>query len=119
MREFNTRTTEGNYSITFETDDRKAFEQVQSLCRLLIDGKDGDAIPIEWIKKWCLKHYPTYPRIVTEQLLKKTETWRMIEDWEEEQASLFEKQITEECTLAERFADWEKENESRKGEEEK
>ena len=49
MREFNTRTAEGNYSITFETDDRKAFEQVQSLCQLLIDGKDGEAIPIEWI----------------------------------------------------------------------
>lgn len=43
-----------------------------------------DAIPVEWIKKWCLEHYPTYPRIVTEELLKKTETWRMIEDWEKE-----------------------------------
>lgn len=42
------------------------------------------AIPIEWIKKWCLEHYPTYPRIITEQLLKKTETWQMIEDWEKE-----------------------------------
>lgn len=51
MREFNTRTTEGNYSITFETDDRKAFEQVQSLCRLLVDGKDGDTISVEWLKK--------------------------------------------------------------------
>lgn len=30
---------------------------------------------------------------------------------EEEQARLFEKQITEECTSAERFADWEKEHE--------
>lgn len=49
MREFNTRTAEGDYSITFETDDRKAFEQVQALCRLLIDGKDGDAIPVEWL----------------------------------------------------------------------
>ena len=42
------------------------------------------AIPIEWIKHWCLKHYPTYPRIITEQLLKKTETWRMVEDWGKE-----------------------------------
>lgn len=42
------------------------------------------AIPINWIKNWCVKHYPTYPRIITEELLKKTETWRMIEDWEKE-----------------------------------
>lgn len=56
MREFNTRTTKGGYFITFETDDRKAFEQVQTLCRILIDGKDGDAIPIEWIKEWYKKH---------------------------------------------------------------
>ena len=35
----------------------------------------------------------------------------MLEDWEEEQASLFEKKITKECTSAERFAEWEKENE--------
>ena len=53
MREFNTRTAEGDYFITFETDDRKAFEQVQTLCRILIDGKDGDAIPIERILKWA------------------------------------------------------------------
>jgi len=52
MREFNTREAEGDYSITFETDDRKAFEQVQILCRILVDGKDGEAIPVEWIKKW-------------------------------------------------------------------
>lgn len=55
MREFNTRVAKGDYSITFETDDRKAYEQVQSLCRLLVDGKDGDAIPIEWILKWACK----------------------------------------------------------------
>ena len=52
MREFNTREAEGDYSITFETDDRKAFEQVQTLCRILIDGKDGDSIPIEWINSY-------------------------------------------------------------------
>ncbi len=50
MREFNTKVADGGYSITFETDDRKAYEQVQSLCRLLVDGKDGEAIPVEWIK---------------------------------------------------------------------
>lgn len=42
------------------------------------------AIPVNWIKNWCVKNYPTYPRIITEQLLKRTETWRMIEDWEKE-----------------------------------
>ena len=42
MRDFNTKVAEGDYSITFETDDRKAFEQVLTLCRILIDGKDED-----------------------------------------------------------------------------
>lgn len=42
------------------------------------------AITVNWIKNWCVKHHPTYPRIITEQLLKKTETWQMIEDWEKE-----------------------------------
>ena len=53
MREFITREAEDHYTIIFETDDRKAFEQVQTLCRILIDGKDGDAIPIEWIDTYC------------------------------------------------------------------
>lgn len=65
MREFNTRTTKGDYSITFETDDRKAFEQVQTLCEILIDGKDGDAMPtveaIEVVRckdcKWWKTNY--------------------------------------------------------------
>lgn len=56
MKEFNTRVAEGNYSITFTTDDRKVYEQVQSLCRLLIDGKGGGVIPIEWIKKYIEDH---------------------------------------------------------------
>ena len=34
----------------------------------------------------------------------------LLEKWEDEQARLFEKQITEECVSAERFAEWEKEN---------
>ena len=50
----------------------------------ITDCVEVEAIPIEWIKNWCVKNYPTYPRIITEQLLKKTETWRMIEDWEKE-----------------------------------
>lgn len=42
MREFNTKVAEGNYSITFNTDDRKAFEKVQELCRRLIDEKEAE-----------------------------------------------------------------------------
>jgi hypothetical protein len=83
MREFNTRAAEGNYSITFETDDRKAFEQVQTLCRILIDGKDGEFIPKEWIEKWIA--YWT----------------RILPDW-----GAFE-------VCAAMLKDWEKENESR------
>lgn len=61
MKEFNTRAAEGNYSITFETDDRKAFEQVQTLCRILIDGKDGEVIPVEWVKEELKKEeYRTF-----------------------------------------------------------
>lgn len=61
MKEFNTRAAEGNYSITFETDDRKAFEQVQTLCRILIDGKDSEVIPVEWIKEQLKKEeYRTF-----------------------------------------------------------
>lgn len=55
VREFNTKVAADGYSITFKTYDRKAYEQVQSLCRLLVDGKDGEAIPIEWIKEWYKK----------------------------------------------------------------
>ena len=77
MREFNTRTTKDNYSITFETDDRKAFEQVQSLCRLLIDGKDGDAIPAEWMYKWRMKHNEQYN-------VGLSSFSQMISDWEKE-----------------------------------
>ena len=40
MREFNTKVAEGDYSITFNTDDRGEFEKVQELCRRLIDTKD-------------------------------------------------------------------------------
>lgn len=80
MREFNTREAKGNYSITFETDDRKAFEQVQTLCRILIDGKDGDVIPIEWIKKWEQKdeNYFLFMDL----------TKKLIEDWEKENGLL-------------------------------
>ena len=59
---------------TFNLVIKKAFENAPTV----------EAIPTNWIKNWCVKNYPTYPRIITEQLLKKTETWRMIEDWEKE-----------------------------------
>ena len=80
MREFNTKEAEGNYSITFETDDRKAFEQVQTLCRILIDGKNGEAIPIEWIREWAMENWyrtnNSYWYIVA---------IRMIEEWMEKE----------------------------------
>lgn len=55
-----------------------------------------EAIPVEWLRQkygWL------------------TMVHEIIADWRNEQARLFEKQITEECTSAERFAEWEKENE--------
>ena len=65
----------------------RTFDEVIGLdevAELLDKMPTVETIPIEWIKHWCIKNYPTYPRIVTEELLKKTETWRMIEDWEKE-----------------------------------
>lgn len=59
-----------------------------------------EAIPIKWIEKWAITTNMGAGRTID----------RLLEDWEKEQARLFEKQITEECTSAERFADWEKEN---------
>ena len=75
VREFNTKVAADGYSITFKTYDRKAYEQVQSLCRLLVDGKDGEAIPIEWINKWLRKYGEP---ILDDGICK------MIEDWEKE-----------------------------------
>lgn len=69
MREYNTRTTKGDYSITFETDDRKAFEKVEELCRLLIDGKDGDVIPIEWLKRIKAKYLDYMSVCVVNEIL--------------------------------------------------
>ena len=75
MNEFKTKVADAGYSITFETYDRKAYEQVQNLCRLLVDGKDGGAIPIEWIKNWMAKSENTYNR---------EQVYEMLEDWEKE-----------------------------------
>ena len=66
-----------------------------------------EAIPKEWIKK--------YNRVRGWEVTVTTQNAidNMLNAWDEEQARLFEKQITEECTSAERFEEWEKENESR------
>lgn len=76
--------------------------------KILEDHRKGAYIPIEWIKQYWDIHRVGNMTI-----------WNMLNAWDEEQARLFEKQITEECTSAERFVSWEKENESRKGEEKK
>ena len=74
MREFYTREAEGNYSITFETDDRKAFEKVQELCRMLIDCKDCEAIPVEWLANFCYKCEKETQQLSEIRLA--VETWR-------------------------------------------
>ena len=53
MNELRTYVTDQHYVLTFETRDKKAYEQVQCLCRLLIDGKKVDAMPVRhgrWIE---------------------------------------------------------------------
>jgi len=52
MKEYRTVTTDGKYQLIFETDDQNTFKQVETICRLLIDGKSGEAIPVEWIKQY-------------------------------------------------------------------
>ena len=62
------------------------------------------AIPIEFIEAFK-KEFRAVASV------KAVIEW-LLEKWEDEQARLFEKQITEECVSAERFAEWEKENET-------
>lgn len=79
--------------------------------KILEDHRKGTYIPVEWLLEKSRKlPFTSEKGMYIDEIL---------EEWEEEQASLFEKKIIEECISAERFADWEKENESRKGEEEK
>jgi len=61
-----------------------------------------EVIPIEYIEafKKKVRHIAPAKAVID---------W-LLENWEDEQARLFEKQITEECVSAERFADWGKEN---------
>jgi len=103
MREFNTKEAEGDYSITFETDDRKAFERVQTLCRILVDGKGGEAIPIEQLLSILPKyddyiHTKTYPYNNTIE--------KIYSEGHEEGWNACLKAIKEELDY------WEKENES-------
>lgn len=79
MNEFKTKVADAGYSITFETYDRKAYEQVKNLCRLLVDGKDGGAIPIEWIDGY-IKRRANDVNIYAEILFISD----MVKEWEKE-----------------------------------
>lgn len=45
-----------------------------------------EAVPVEWIKRWSAEHYQHNP--ITIELLKKTEVWLMLKDWEEENENI-------------------------------
>ena len=53
---------------------------MQTLCRLLIDGKSGDAIPIEWLRMWFTKK----ASLIGITLMGEIES-----DWEKENETIF------------------------------
>ena len=60
----------------------KAFNDALEVAIQIIDTqKTVEAIPIEWIKKWCNKHNR---KSLEERLLKRYGVITMLEDWEEE-----------------------------------
>ena len=81
MKEFNTRVWgEKIYRINFATDNKEEFDMVQTICRLIIDGKSGEAIPKEWIINWLNKQ--TIPAFHTCDNYEAVNM--MLEDWEKE-----------------------------------
>ena len=82
MNSFNTSATKDHYSITFETDDKNNYEEVERLCRRIIDNK-AKTIPVDWIIGWHLnnelENYRKYGisrvQIIREELNK------LIDDW--------------------------------------
>lgn len=52
---------------------------------IVIETMNKNAIPIEWIKKWCNEHNR---KSLEERLLKRYGVITMLEDWEKENQSL-------------------------------
>ena len=72
MNSFNTSVTKDYYSITFETDDKNNYEEVEKLCRRIIDNP-ARTIPVTWVVDWLLKYEAAYKT--------REDVNRMLNDW--------------------------------------
>ena len=64
----------------------KAFNDALEVAIQIIDTqKTVEAIPIEWIKKWCNEHNR---KSLEERLLKRYGVITMLDDWEKENENL-------------------------------
>ena len=49
-KEYYSRVHTGDYELVFQTNEKKAYTDVENYVRMVIDGKS--AIPVDWIKEW-------------------------------------------------------------------
>jgi len=82
MNSFNTSVTKDHYSITFETDDKNNYEEVEGLCRRIIDNP-ARTIPVTWVMDWVLKYETDYKFIGSST---RENVNRMLNDWWKENA---------------------------------
>ena len=75
MNSFNTSVTKDHYLITFETDCKNNYEEVERLCRRIIDNP-ARTIPVNWILDWLLKYEASYKT--------REDVTRMLNDWRKE-----------------------------------
>lgn len=72
MNSFNTSVTKDHYLITFETDDKNNYEEVERLCRRIIDNP-ARTIPVDWVLDWLYKYEAAYKT--------REDVTRMLNDW--------------------------------------
>lgn len=72
MNSFNTSVTKDHYLITFETDDKNNYEEVERLCRRIIDNP-ARTIPVDWVLDWLYSNQAAYKT--------REDVTRMLNDW--------------------------------------
>ena len=81
MNSFNTSVTKDHYSITFETDDKNNYEEVERLCRRIIDNP-ARTIPVTWVMDWVLKYETDCgPLGISRVSATREDVNRMLNDW--------------------------------------
>ena len=84
MNSFNTSVTKDHYLITFETDDKNNYEEVERLCRRIIDNS-ARTIPVTWVMDWVLKYEIDYKQPIG--IATREDVNRMLNDWWRENKS--------------------------------